>query len=1106
MPPSGWIPTRATALKIAVCYAGVSSLWILWSGALLHHLVHDPNQLALWENVKGWLFVAVTALALGLALNQYFHEIRRAAQLLEDSEQRWESALKGTGQEVWDWNVMTGEVIHSNRWKAMLGYEPHELSDTFDDWAKCVHPDDLPLVKREIQRHLDGHTPMYSSEYRICCKDGSFKWVLDQGKITTRAADGKPLRMIGTYSDITERKQAEEVTRQRLELQDQVAKIAATVPGMIYSFRLRPDGSASMPFATPAIEELWGLRPEEVANDFSPAIARVHADDVEHLTQGIFNSSRTLEPWQDSFRVRHPRHGEIWLEGRSIPRAEADGSVLWHGFVQNVTQRMRSQETLEAALAKYRTLFDAFPLGITVVDQQGRIVEVNCLASKILGISSDEQRQRTIYGKEWNLVRPNGTPMPTEEHVGVRALKENRLIENVEVGLVKSSTETIWLNVTATPLPLGDRTVVVAFADVSERKRAQEALSREAHRRRILFEEAIDGIVVQDENLRIVEANDSFVRMIGYDSLEEILPLYPWDWDAVFTTREKLLAAWPELPSTPQSFTTKFRRRDGKLIDVEITTNPAEWAGQKLVFNVCRDITARKQTETSLQESLLFRREAERISRVGAWKVNPKTDYLYWTEGVYSIIEEPLDYKPGLKEGMKYYDAESIPLLQEALNRALEDGTPFLVEAGITTRTGKHRWTEVRGLGRVSDDEQAYVMGTFQDITDRKALESQLRQAQKLEAIGQLAGGVAHDFNNILAAIMMHLGLLQMNPALDEHTRQALKELEAAARRAANLTRQLLMFSRRSVLAVKPLDLNEVVENLLKMLRRLIGEHIDLRFDGKSNLPLVEADAGMLEQVLMNLAVNARDAMPKGGRITITTNLVELSAAEATLNLNRLAGRFVQLSVADTGAGMDSDTLKRLFEPFFTTKEAGKGTGLGLATVHGIAAQHKGWVEVESQVGQGTTFRVFLPATTHAPAEALPAQPPEPVQRGKETILLVEDDASVRQVVARSLRALGYKVYEAGNGQEAVTLWQIHGTEVDLLLTDMVMPEGMTGLELTERLQALKPGLQAVITSGYSAEIAHAGVPNKAGVSYLPKPYATKVLAQLIRDCLDPKG
>jgi CheY-like chemotaxis protein len=268
-------------------------------------------------------------------------------------------------------------------------------------------------------------------------------------------------------------------------------------------------------------------------------------------------------------------------------------------------------------------------------------------------------------------------------------------------------------------------------------------------------------------------------------------------------------------------------------------------------------------------------------------------------------------------------------------------------------------------------------------------------------------------------------------------------------------------------------------------------------------LPLVEADAGMIEQVLVNLVVNARDAMPQGGRLTITTAVEEVTEADRAARPEARPGRFVCISTSDTGVGMTPETLQRIFEPFFTTKEAGKGTGLGLATVHGIVAQHKGWVEVESAVGRGSTFKVFLPVAPRAAAPA-PLEPGErPLRRGQETILLVEDDAVLRRVVTLALRSLGYRVHAAANGKEAMQLWQDCGAEVHLLLTDMVMPEGMTGLELVERLRELRPGLKAIIMSGYSAEFSRPGVLKNAGVGYLPKPYETTVLAEMLRRALD---
>ena len=385
--------------------------------------------------------------------------------------------------------------------------------------------------------------------------------------------------------------------------------------------------------------------------------------------------------------------------------------------------------------------------------------------------------------------------------------------------------------------------------------------------------------------------------------------------------------------------------------------------------------------------------------------------------------------------------------------------------------------------------------------------QDQLRQSQKLEAIGQLAGGVAHDFNNILAAMMLQLGLMRLGMTLDPETREGLAELEVGAKRAATLTRQLLMFGRRSMLEIKNLDTNGVVENVLKMLRRLLGENINLSFQPAAGLPAVEADTGMLEQVLVNLSVNARDAMPKGGQLTISTEAVEVPNHRERPHPAARPGRFVCLTVADTGCGMDEPTLKRIFEPFFTTKQVGKGTGLGLATVHGIVAQHEGWVEAESQLEQGSTFRVYLPAVAH-PLEAAGGKTATGLDtwqdlRGEETILLVEDEAGVRRQVGQILRTLGYRVLEASNGPEALAQWEVEVGRIALLFTDMVMPAGLSGMDLLERFRAQTPALKVIISSGYHADIPSHSRPLMAGVVYLPKPYEARALGRAVRSCLD---
>ena len=391
-----------------------------------------------------------------------------------------------------------------------------------------------------------------------------------------------------------------------------------------------------------------------------------------------------------------------------------------------------------------------------------------------------------------------------------------------------------------------------------------------------------------------------------------------------------------------------------------------------------------------------------------------------------------------------------------------------------------------------------------EDITDRISLEDQLRQAQKMESVGQLAAGVAHDFNNILTIIQGHSGLLMSRPNLSPAMTTSIQAVSFAAERAASLTRQLLMFSRKQVMQPKPIDLKEVVANMSKMLQRLIGETITLSCKYPPQLPPINGDPGMMEQILMNLAVNARDAMTKGGQLIISTDLVTVNEAHVKLHSDARIGNFVCLQVADTGSGMDPATMKRIFEPFFTTKEAGRGTGLGLATVYGIVKQHAGWIEVTSRVGEGTIFKIYLPVTTRAAeSQTEIIVPTTQVRGGGETILVVEDEPVLRDLAQVILQDCGYTVIQAGSGVEALTIWQKHQGAVDLLLTDMIMPDGLSGKDLAESLLGHKPGLKVIFTSGYNVDDLGVDFLQKNGSNFLQKPYTRLTLAKAVRDCLD---
>lgn len=434
--------------------------------------------------------------------------------------------------------------------------------------------------------------------------------------------------------------------------------------------------------------------------------------------------------------------------------------------------------------------------------------------------------------------------------------------------------------------------------------------------------------------------------------------------------------------------------------------------------------------------------------------------------------------------------------------RALRD-----FECRLNAREGSVRTTLISAES-VTLGSSKCVLLQVHDITQRLDLETQLRQSQKMDAIGQLAAGVAHDFNNILTIIQGHSALLSAVASRDADEAESVAEIAAAAGRAAKLTRQLLAFSRKQVMRAQVVDLNEIVTESAKMLQRLVGETIEIQIEASPTKALANVDSGMIEQIILNLAVNSRDAMPSGGTLRVSVGRVLVDQEEVELNPESAAGAFVSLSVQDTGHGMDAATRARAFEPFFTTKEVGMGTGLGLATVYGIVRQHRGWIELDSEPDRGTTFRIYLP---EAGVEAMSEdggkkESGRRVADGHETILVVEDEPALRRMLSRTLRRHGYRVYEAEHGPEAVEIWRERADEIELMVTDMVMPGGINGRDLAKKFQTDRPSLKVIYTSGYSPELLVEGNGLPEDACFIAKPYAIAELAGVLRRELDGPG
>jgi signal transduction histidine kinase/DNA-binding response OmpR family regulator len=491
------------------------------------------------------------------------------------------------------------------------------------------------------------------------------------------------------------------------------------------------------------------------------------------------------------------------------------------------------------------------------------------------------------------------------------------------------------------------------------------------------------------------------------------------------------------------------------------------------------------------------RETEQRLERLAAFpKLNPNPVLEFSNEGALTYCNDAA-VELARSLGREHPSAVLPPDCATIVRTCLVSGQKRLgVESALGGRTFSWSFFPIQA----SQVVHCYVI----DITERQHLEAQLRHSQKLESVGRLAAGIAHDFNNVLTVVQGHIGLLRCEAELSQTGKESVQQIARVAERAGKLTSQLLAFSRRNVMAPRQLDLNEILTGISSLLHRTLGEDITYQFDYASALPAVYADAGMIEQIIMNIAVNARDAMPKGGQLVISTALVEVDESYVQRHpAEARPGQFVCLSIADTGCGMDNVTLSRMFEPFFTTKEFGKGTGLGLATVYGIVKQHKGWIEVQSQVGQGSTFKIYLPPSDKTADKQSGKPADDKVPRGTETILVVEDEPPVRFIIKGVLERYGYKILEAANGVEALALWHQHHSDIALLLTDMVMPVGLSGQELGEKFSAQKPGLKVMYVSGYSLQVAGKGFAVMEGINFLQKPFDGTRLAFAVRHCLD---
>ncbi len=904
---------------------------------------------------------------------------------------------------------------------------------------------------------------------------------------------GTIIGLVALYTDLTERKKFDEALRQTHE---RLTGIIQASPTAIVDL----DRDGVVLGWNPAAELIFGYTKEEVIGQFLPTGKGEKEFEVRQ------NIATVMAGNSISFLEAQRQHKDGHLVDVSLstaPIRDKAGTII--GLVAlytDLSERKKFDEALRQAHQRLSGIIHASPAGIVVLDRAGVVQSWNPTAEKIFGYTEEEVVGHTLpYAQEG---------VEDEIKKSIADIIEGLPLRNSE--RQRKHKDGHLIDVSISSAPLRDKTgtmvgLVTMYEDITEKKRFEEVLRQSEEQFRILIQHLPVGIAVMAPDHKMIFANPAFTEITGY-TLEDI-PTKEVYFNLAYPDPEyqkKIYEYWSHDLFQDTAFGTyshrifKIHCKDGTDKDCLVRTVILS-GGQHLYTYY--DITERRRAEEALQESEKRLREILETVDMYAVFLDDKglitfvNDCLLhqtgWTHeevigrNWFEVFYRPTDAG---KAGKEYLDNLSTGTLSPHGERSIltRDGGERKVTWNNTflrTFAGKVNGMACLGL----------------DITEHRRLEEQYRQSQRMEAIGQLAGGIAHDFNNLLQAMQGYTDLALADIPPESETHQNLTESQRAIDRAAGLVQQLLAFSRRQTLQFRVIDLDEVISNLSKMLGRVIGEHIQLEIVAGCGGHKVHADPGQMEQILLNICLNARDAMPEGGKMRIETSCISFDRGYVEINSWAKEGDYIQLIVSDTGCGMPPEVLSKIFEPFFTTKAVGQGTGLGLATVYGIIRQHDGMIHVYSEVDHGTTFRVYLPISTTGPAKPQEQSEQTRPRGGTETILVAEDEDLLRELAQRILRNAGYTVLAAANGEEALTLFRENSNRVDLLLLDMVMPK-LSGRQVYETVSKENPTTRFIFSTGYSFSTLDRGQLPKEGIPFIQKPYSPSNLLKLVREVL----
>lgn len=1076
-------------------------------------------------------------------------ELRRQTGILKESEAKFSAAFHSTSV-AFGISSMDGKLVEVNpAYCALTGYSRAEMIGKTMVELGLLSPAERERVRAEITRN-GGR--LRDEELTIKARDGSVRQVLYS---TEEIVLNGVMHRVGTGMNITERKQAQAAHRESTE---NLRKIIDGLSPNIFLGLMTSDGTLVEANRSALVDS--GLRPEDIlGRRFDETHWWSHSEAARERLRAAMARAVAGEPSRYDEQIRLKGDTLVWIDFSLHPVIDGSGRVSY--LVPSaivVDERVRAEAARRESLQRFEIISRATNDAVWDWDLSTNALSWNRNIESLFGYRA-EGIEAGI--ESWtNRVHPED-----KEHVlsGIHAAIEGgQQLWSHEYRFRRGDGS--YADVLDRGYVLRDVSgrgirMIGAMQDISARKQAEQRLVR-LNRTHAVLTNLNQLIVRERESHKILEGacriaverggflmawvglvdeSNPTITVNGHagaapDTVELLERILEGD-GCAFTkrvlshgghvisndiARDPLVGSWREaalkrgfraMVSLP--LVVEGRRRGvfnlyadqaGFFDDEELRLLDDLAMDIAFALEGCERERARQTALEQLRASEeRFRELAETINEV-FWITDPLKTRVHFVSAAYeriwgrscaSLYASPGSWLESIHPADRARIRTALPTKQA---EGRYDETYRILRADGTERWIHDRAFPVYG----KQGEVLRIVGTAEDITNARGLEAQLRQSQKMDAIGQLAGGIAHDFNNILTAVVMQADLSGSSKGLSPDVAAGLKVIRACAERAANLTRQLLLFSHTQVMQPRNLNLNEVVKNLAAMLPRLIEEHVHLDLELHPTPLLTHADPGMVDQVIMNLAVNARDAMPDGGRLLIKTGEAIVNEEIARQHPDAAPGQYVCIRVTDTGTGIASDVLPRIFEPFFTTKSQGKGTGLGLATVFGIVQQHRGWIKVSSEPGRGTTFEIYFPAIEPVVVEVPLPVSAEP-QSGTETILLVEDEPAVRYLTRVVLERSGYRVLEAVNGVEARRVWAQHAQEIDLLFTDMVMPGGLSGHELALALQAEKPELRVIFTSGYSVDLARGKLVLEEGYNFVQKPSTPQRLVETVRRCLD---